>query len=211
MEQAEKTLIKAHKHPRDPDNFYTEPKWCSERLLAEEGFEGSIADPCAGSGNIPAAASNAGFNDVRAYDWRDRGVTGVVPNRNFWAQWEPGHWPVDNIVSNPPYGQLPKLQKRRLGFERLEDYFVHLALKRTTKKVAVFLPSVWINAEERSRWLEGLPLARVYKCAPRPSCPPGKLVMRGMKAEGGKVDFSWYVFEHGHTGPWTGHWLRRDD
>lgn len=209
MNHSQKTAVKAHRWERDPDNFYTEEPWCSLRLFDEEPFEGTIVDPCSGTRNIPNAAEAHGYNAI-AYDLRDRGVPNVEPYRNFFMQWDPGYWPVDNIVSNPPYGAIPKKFQRATGFTRMEDYFIHLALRRTRRKVAVFLPAGWINSAARGKWMETLPLAKVYKCGPRPSCPPGRLVMQGMVPGQGKVDFSWYVFDHTHKGPYTGHWLHRD-
>jgi hypothetical protein len=45
---------------------------------------------------------------------------------------------------------------------------------------------------------------------PRPSMPPGEVILRGEKPGGGKTDFAWLVFEQGYTGePGIG-WLRRE-
>jgi hypothetical protein len=40
--------------------------------------------------------------------------------------------------------------------------------------------------------------------------PPGEVLLRGEKPGGGKTDFCWLVFEHGHSGDWVGRWLHRD-
>lgn len=210
MIEAVKKPVAAHQYERDRDNFYTEPAWCSGRLFDVEAFEGEIVEPCAGTGNIMRSAQGAGLK-VRAYDFRDRGIEGVTPGCNFFEQWPNGHWPADNIVSNPPYGLIPSIKQRAaVGFDRIEDYFLHLSLKRTTRKVALFLPASWLHSDKRGRWLETLPMSKIYMVGPRPSCPPGRLVMAGMKAGGGKQDFSWFVFDHDHKGPITAHWLRRD-
>lgn len=210
MNQAPKKPVAAHIFERDRDNFYTEPQWCSRRLFDVESFEGEIVEPCAGTGNIPRSAREAGY-PVRAYDLRDRGVAEVTPRKNFFTQWPVGYWPADNIVSNPPYGAIPKQYQRAVGFDRIEDYFLHLAVKRAKRKVALFLPASWLHSAKRGRWLETLHMSKIYMVGPRPSCPPGRLIMQGMTAAGGKTDFSWFVFDHDHTGPVTAHWLRRDD
>jgi hypothetical protein len=205
-----KKPVASHKFKRDPDNFYTEPEWCSVRLFEHETFKGEVVDPCAGTGNIYRAALGAGLA-ARAFDLRDRGFDGVTPNMNFYRQFPRGVWPTDNIVSNPPYGVIPKKFQQLTGHVRMEDLFIDLALRRAKRKVAVFLPSVWLNGAKRARWLKGLPLSRVLVTTPRPSCPPTLLVLKGLKPEGGKVDFSWFIFDHDHAGPFTGDWLFRDD
>jgi len=46
---------------------------------------------------------------------------------------------------------------------------------------------------------------------PRPSMPPGQLILRGEKPGGGRVDFCWTIFVVGHVGPPELRWLHRDD
>ncbi len=192
----------AHNWERDPLNFYTEDAWCSRRLFAVERFTGAVVDPCAGTGRIVLAALEAEL-DARGSDIADRGLPHVAGRQDFLdGDPMPGAWPVDNIVSNPPYGPGPD--------GRLEERFLELALERSRRKVALFLPATWASGQKRIRWLTDLPLYRKYELSPRPACPPGRIVMAGEKVGGGTRDFAWFVFLHGYDGPPTLHFLDRD-
>jgi hypothetical protein len=60
-----------------------------------------------------------------------------------------------------------------------------------------------------------VPLARVWLLSRRPSMPPG--IYWGQRNNfgcliqeeetGGKMDYSWFVFDHGYTGKVTIDWL----
>ena len=63
---------------------------------------------------------------------------------------------------------------------------------------------------ERGARLEPLPLAKIYLLTPRPSMPPGEVIARGERPGGGRMDFAWLVFNHGHSGPPELRWLHRD-
>lgn len=187
---------------REPDNWYVEPDWCAQRLFEVERFEGEIVDPCAGTGSILRGARALGIQ-ARGSDLRERGFPPVMGGKDFFAEaggWWPGYYPCPNIVSNPPYGRDP-------DGGRLEERFLLLALARTRRKVAAFLPSAWLTA--RQRFLDGLPLYRVYQVSPRPACPPGPFLAAGGKPGNGRQDFSWVVFLHGYDGEPVLRWLRR--
>lgn len=195
---------RAHLWEREPDNWYVEPHWVSRRLFEVEVFEGVVVDPCAGMGNIVQSAIEAGL-PAHGYDVRERGFLHVTGGVDFFRD-QVG--PNDNIVSNPPYGKRPDPLPSERG--RWEEQFIQLALTRARRKVAVFLDANWINSASRAAWLETLPLTRVWSVGPRPPCPPGPFLRAGGKAGNGRTDYAWYVFEHGHDGPPTVHWLRRD-
>jgi hypothetical protein len=197
----------AHSWDREPDNWYVEPSWVTKRLCEVEVFSGRTADPCAGMGNIIKGASEAGVT-IEGHDLRNRGY-GLLRHRDFF---DPpachGQWPVENIISNPPYGP----NKRGVDGERprIEEQFLLLALERTRRKIALFLPSNWINSASRGAWLRTTPLMRVYFVGPRPSCPPGHILANGGAAGGGKQDFAWFVWLHGYDGEPSLRWLWRD-
>jgi hypothetical protein len=71
-------------------------------------------------------------------------------------------------------------------------------------KVGFLFPIARVNAAWR--WLEPLPLARLYLLTPRPSVPPVTAKVIG----GGRVDFCWLVLNRAHVGPPTWGWLHRD-
>jgi hypothetical protein len=66
------TPVAAHNWQREKHEHYVEPHWTSERLFAEEKFEGPIWDPCCGFGRIPDAAVKAGLGAIGT-DIVDRG------------------------------------------------------------------------------------------------------------------------------------------
>jgi len=74
----------------------------------------------------------------------------------------------------------------------------------------MLLPATWLLGDRRARWLETTPLVRVLFITPRPSMPPGAVIMAGQKPGNGTTDYAWFVWGRGHVGgPQIG-WLRRN-
>lgn len=180
-------------YPRAKNDWYVEPRWCVEALLAYEKFEGIIYDPACGRGNITDVAKQFGYF-VLASDIEDRGCEYAwrgdfldpLPN-------DIGRT-VDNIVCNPPY--------------RLAHKFIERALTVTRRKVAMLVQEKYPYSRRRHWFFTHTPIARLYFLSDRPSMPPGDLYVAGkIKASGGKVDYLWMVWDHAHMGPPTAHWL----
>jgi hypothetical protein len=181
--------LAAHIWIKEPDGFYVEPAWCSERLFQVETFAGAIWDPAAGLGRIADAARGAGYQAV-ATDLRDRGFPRFDGVGDF-LTYERALAP--NIVCNPPFTRA--------------DAFARRALELASGKIAM----VWLTRRlNAARWLQRTPLARIYLLTPRPSMPPGHVILAGERPGGGTQDFAWLVFERGHTGPRELRWLYRD-
>jgi hypothetical protein len=178
----------AHTWRRAGEDFYSEPEWCSARLFAVETFTGPIWDPAAGLGTIPRAARAAGLSNF-ASDIADRGC-GARQDFLTAPALTTGAF---SVVTNPPFA--------------LAREFVERALTLGAAKVAMIFPTARLNA---ARWLEALPLARIWLLTPRPSMPPGNVILRGEKPGGGKTDFGWLVFDRTHSGPPVMRWLHRD-
>ena len=177
---------------RDPHDWYVEPGWASKRLFEEEEFIGGITDPACGLGTIPQSARLTGLVSV-GYDIVKRSSE-CFEVRNFLSSdWFGDH---ANFVSNPPFG--------------VADEFARLAIERALYKVALLLPATWHFGAKRAAWLETTPLRRVLALTPRPSMPPGAVILAGEKPGGGTKDFSWYIWQRGYIGPWEGGWLHRD-
>jgi hypothetical protein len=181
--------LDAHVWVKDPDGWYVEPQWVSERLFAVEKLSGDVWDPACGMGRIPDAAQAAGHNVV-ATDIVDRGYQHFSGKLDFLQADQPR---AANLVCNPPFDNC--------------DAFARHALKLATGKVAMIWLLRRLNA---ARWLADTPLARIYLLTPRPSMPPGHVIMRGEKPGGGTQDFCWLVWSHGHAGPPEVRWLHRD-
>jgi predicted RNA methylase len=107
---------------------------------------------------------------------------------DFYPTWIPR---APNIVTNPPFG--------------LAREFVDKALELTTGKVAMFLRLAFLESQERGEWLPTTPLARVYIMSRRVPMQRGRISEAG---DGhGVIAFAWFVWEHGHVGPPTLHFL----
>lgn len=182
--------IEAHQWERNENDFYVEPEWCSRRLLQEEKFEGDIWDPCCGFGTIVKSAIEEGFAALGT-DIVNRGYPSMHMTKDFLKVKASG---TVNIVCNPPFN--------------LAREFAEQALKCTTGKIAMIFPTARLNA---ARWLEEMPLRRVWLMTPRPSMPPGHVIARGEKPGGGKMDFCWFVLEPGYRGKPQLRWLHRDE
>jgi hypothetical protein len=179
--------LAAHAWDRVPHDFYVEPTWVSQRLFAVEGFMGCVWDPASGIGRIPEAAGIAGYRMI-ATDLIDRGYSKLDAVVDF-LHCERG---VENVVCNPPYSIFRP--------------FAEHALKLATDKVAMIWLTRRLNA---AHWLQRTPLARIYLLTPRPSMPPGDVVLAGEKPGGGTQDFCWLVWERDYAESPTVHWLAR--
>jgi hypothetical protein len=184
---------------RERNDWYVEPEWCSARLFEEEKFEGGIHDPACGSGNIVKSARAAGLHALGSDIVARSELCGWT--RDFLGE---THWKncYDNIVSNPPFKLCDDRKNKRFPF-------VEQALKCATRKVALLLPSNWLQGDHRSRWLATTPLRRVYFISPRPSMPPGQVIAAGEKPGNGTTDYAWLVWLHGYDGAPEVRWLRK--
>ena len=185
----EPRLRRSHIFPRQQHEHYVEEKWCSRRLFDVEKFTGSIVDPACGWGQIVIAALEHGYS-AAGCDIVNRGWDSTRTPSDFLKS----TINYENIVTNPP-------------FDRLEDFTIQ-AVSRSRRKAAVLFPLARIPA---AHYLERLPLARVWLMTPRPSMPPGHYIKAGGKVGGGRIDFCWLVFEHGHRDQPTMFWLHREE
>jgi hypothetical protein len=174
---------------RHPEDWYVEPDWVNDRLFANEPFDGPVHDPACGEGRIVMAARRAGLRATGC------DIVKRAPGFKVGNFFERTHH-VANIACNVPF--------------RFALAFVAHALAIAERKVAVLLPATWVNAEARSRWLARTPLRRIWQITPRPSMPPGNVVLK-QKSDNGTGDFVWLVFEHGYAGRPELGWLRRGD
>src|SRR5262249_33047727 len=180
--------LAAHIWAKDPDGFYIEPQWVDERLFEVELFVGTVWDPACGCGRVAHAAHAIGYS-VIATDIVNRGYEHFDGIADFLSC----DHRVANIICNPPYPIC-------------RDFALH-ALRLARKKVAMIWLLRRLNA---ATWLQATPLRSVYLLSPRPSMPPGHIILAGEKPGGGREDFCWLVWERGYVGPPEMHWLCRD-
>jgi hypothetical protein len=175
----------AHLWVRDEYDWYVEPKECSRALFDLVKFDGEIWDPACGMGNIISSAKeydHVTFSSdiVKRYSGCDE----VIDFFQISTQRR-----ADNIVCNPPFGlSEPFIQKS-------------LEITRVGGKIACILPLVWMAGFSKKRnWLPVSPLRFVFPISPRPSMPPGAVILQGEKPGNGTKDFAWFVWEKGFSG-----------
>jgi hypothetical protein len=176
---------------------YVDPVWCSARLFDVEDFGGPgarILDPACGWGRILRTGTDAGYKmhgadivDTRRLDARDTPFT----VRDFLKTPPPDRF--TGVSSNPPFDAI--------------EAFCRRALEIAEYKVAMISPLPRLPA---ARWLNSLPLKKVYLLQPRPSMPPAEYLESGQKPGGGRPEFCWLVFEKGWVGSPELKWLCRD-
>lgn len=206
------------KFPRHPWDWYVEPDWTVDVLLAQlekhctfhpffdpicHGMGEAahlIMDPACGHGTIPDFFGSQKY-PVIACDIADRRThrdTIWMQNlvtRDF-LEGEPRSLsqslPV-SIVCNPPYswqnGQLVR---------GLAQRFVERALQVANRKVCMLLPLKWLAGEARGDFLNAHPPRFIFVLNRRPSMPPGDMIAElGAKAfKRGRIDYCWVVWDH---------------
>ena len=174
---------------REALDYYVEPKSATRALLAVEDFTGGIIyDPACGSGNIVSACREAGL-PAYGSDLVDRG-SGEAWGVDFLDAPLREECPAF-ILCNPPFG--------------LSLDFAKKALAIATRKVAFIQRLCWLEGQKRSAFMETSPLARVYVFRNRICMPPGE--KKDLPAKGGFIAYAWFIWEHGHCGPATVHWV----
>lgn len=184
----------SHIFDRDPNDFYIEEMWCNTRLFEDHYFVGPVFDPACGSGRIVQAARAAGY-DANGSDIVDR-CNGEFSVCDFLSDdWKNSNG-ARSLVSNPPF--------------KIADKFIKKALTLDFLMIAMLLPAKWHMSARRSRWLKTTPLMLGATCVPRPSMPPGDMILAGTKPGSGKNDFSWYIWRKGNNSAPLMSWLDRD-
>jgi hypothetical protein len=175
----------AHIWERDEHDWYVEPPECSAALFALEEFSGVVWDPACGVGRIVASAREAGLPAVGT----DIVKRGPICEREFDFLDEEIDIGFTNIVSNPPFKHAEEFVQRALECVPIGG------------KIAMLLPLVWLSGFSSKRdWLPESPLKTFFPISPRPSMPPGAVVLSGQNVGNGTKDFAWFVWQRGYTG-----------
>lgn len=186
----EKVRKEAHLWQRDTHDWYVEPHECSRALFQRESFEGLVWDPACGFGRIVRQANLLGMKALGT-DIVKRGelCESVIDFFSDDALYYARKHTNLNIVTNPPFG-------------RAEDFVLRaIELLKPGQKLAAILPIVWLAGFSSKRsWLPKSPLKRVYPISPRPSMPPGRVILAGQKPGNGTKDYCWLVWEGGFNG-----------
>lgn len=167
---------------RPDHDFYPTPPEATEALLARESFPGVTWEPACGDGAICRVLVARGMS-VLATDLIDRGYG--EGNHDFLTS----PLKADNIITNPPF--------------TLAQPFIEKSLERTTGKVAMLVKLQFLEGAKRKAMFESTPLKAVYVFSKRLTMTRGGQKMKNS----GMIAFCWVVFEHGHVGPPTLHWI----
>jgi hypothetical protein len=165
-------------YARQTLDWYVEPEWSVEGLFDVEKFTGTILDPACGSGTIVRVCRARGL-EARGSDIVDRGYG--YPVADFFGLTAP----VDNLISNMPFGAA--------------DQFIPHALELARDKVAILGRLTLLEGQKRRQRIWGAtPLCRVWVFSRRVSMPPGD---QNLPAIGGSVAYAWFIWQHGYRGP----------
>lgn len=203
----QKAARAAHAWEREELDHYVEPTWIWERLFARASFRPgmSMLDPACGFGRSVDAACRAGM--------RGHG-SDVVPRWESVTARPQGSFRVCDFLGGPwppfvsPEWQRPDVVAMNPPFKQARA-FVGRALEISAGLVCAILPSGYVQGRANAAWLAGTPLLRVLFLCPRPSMPPGHVILSGGKATSGKNEFAVFVWLKGYDGePGLGHLLR---
>ena len=172
----------AETYERQAEDWYVEPEWCAELLLAAVEFTGPIYDPAMGGGNILNVCDRHKYMCFGS-DVIDRGSSKFRGVRDFCnLDWPNIDKMVANIVTNPPY--------------KLAQQFIERAFAIADEKVAVLVQLGFLASQKRKRELFDVrPPTRTLILSRRPSMPPGSQYDPEKEARGGTVDYCWLVWD----------------
>jgi hypothetical protein len=169
-------------HTRDPLDWYIEPQSCVHTLFNVVQFEGTIHDPCCGTGNIVKVARARGYR-ASGSDIVDRGFG--FPVHSFFDM----EGPLDNCVCNPPFREAVRVVEHALR------------LVRSGGLVAAIGQSKFLWSQRRVDLFDRC--ERITILSTRPSMPKGEALLefgediRG----GGSIDYAWCIWRAGVVGP----------
>lgn len=162
---------------REKDDFYPTPHPVTRALIARERFGAAeeVWEPACGDGAMCKVLAAAGIKTIGT-DLVDRGWG--TPRVDFLLERK---LLAPNIVTNPPF--------------KHGEAFIRHALELGARKVALLLPTLFLEGQERRRIMESTPLARVWVAARR--------INMSTRVDRSAKSFSWFVWEVGHNGPAT--------
>lgn len=177
--------MRASGYERQTDDWYQDPPWATDALLAvERPFIGRVLDPCCGGGNIVRQLRAAGIDGCGS-DIVQRWEGAAVAPYPDALRWSPA-----SVVSNSPYREAQE--------------FIDCALSHVKDRVCVLLRLAFLEGQKRASWFADRPLARVWVSPRRISMPPGG---KAIPATGGTIAYAWFVFEAGYRGTPSLGWL----
>ena len=172
--------------------YYTEPEWCVDALIASLHHAGlapgTIWDPACGSGTIPMRFKEAGCRVIGS-DIEPAWSAAKTKKFEDFHKMPAG---VDVIVSNPPFSLIEPWVRHgfNIGARRVV-FIARLALLEGARRCAEF----WAAYPPRYVWV----------CSRRPSMPPGGT---GIKKSGGSVAYAWFDWWRNNTDEPVVRWIK---
>lgn len=184
---------KGGQYPRDPLDWYREPRSCVEALFEAINFgDDLIFDPSCGKANILDVARDRGHPTFGG-DVIDRGHRHPFRRANYLQSttFPRPHDRALSIVNNPPYNYE----------EGIGERFIHKTLDEVPFRLAAFLMPIEFSCGQTryERLYSKRPPAYVAFLSQRPSMPPGAAVdVLGDDAyRGGMADYIWLIWRAG--------------
>lgn len=190
---------------KDLEHFET-PQWAAHKILEHEILTQFVLDPCAGTGVLAIAASNAGYNvysnDI--YDFTSR---------------KDGEFELDNVGDFLLAEKLPTVDSFSIfmnpPFSKACE-FVEKCFELGARKIVCFQRLAWWESASRKEFWDKFPPNRIYICADRATCwrhdipvnENGKRFDRktGKELSGSPTAHAWFVWEKGNpSGTLIGH------
>lgn len=170
---------------RDVEDWYSDPAWCTERLLDRYPGLDRAHDPCCGLGTIVDVALICGIRCTGS-DIVDR-ASGRFPIADFLSRGTP----EANVVTNPPFNIAADIVRHALSVVRPGGI------------VAVIAQAKFLFSQGRHAIFDHPSMERVVIFSRRPSMPPGKMLAElGESCRGGgSLDFCWCVWRVGKIIP----------
>jgi hypothetical protein len=170
---------------RDKNDFYVEPSWCVDRLLARYPEITSLHDPCCGRGTIVDAALKRGVIATGA-DIVDR-ARGRFPVKDFLSDQKP----QCAIVTNPPFKLAEQIVERAMNV--VDDWGL----------IAIIAQAKFLSSQGRFPLFDHPSMEKVIIFSRRPSMPPGEMLEQLGEScrRNGSIDFAWMVWRVGKTAP----------
>ncbi len=173
---------------REKDDYYPTPPVLTRPLLRLERFAGPVWECACGDGALVRCLEEFGY-EVVATDLVARGAY-TTGGRDFLMEQK---LLAPNVFTNPPF--------------KLWLKFVDHALHLGAEKVVMLGRVLNLEGKAAAAFMQANGLARVYVSAGRVDIlPPGA----NPTGKGGIIAYAWYVFERGHTGAPSLHWITPD-
>lgn len=163
---------------RGKRDFYPTPPEVTASLLERESFSGDVWECAAGDGAMVQVLREYGYTVV---------ASDIIDGTDFLRC---SHR-CDNIITNPPYGNLAA------------KFVIH-ARKLAREKVAMFLRLAFLESKSRYSLFKdtNFPLSRLYVMSSRVRLSPG-----GTETKSGMVPYAWFVWDRDHKGPAVPDWI----